>query len=376
MQNNISSMGFTVTNNVFITVENKKTHKTLKQVETHNKATRRMVSGMLKFLSGKFNVTNLTKDTKNKDINLSVNGSENYIPCYIGFGDGYVKVEESKGSDDPTIPILDNPSNYVDYISTHLIHEHEYEDTGTRSPIKFASTTFDVPETVDENVSFSDMDSIYFYCVVPPNTINHNLEPAYITEVGLFSNNIGYNEDKGNKPEDLLAYVKLLNYESPDIEQVYSVTGESVTIQADSDSEFFKNKFIVPVDITLDDNYVIRNGIILNNNVPCGTFNYNTGHLQFDNAFSEKTNFTVNYSYYGTINKTNALYVRPEDTIIIRWVITIAAIGIDSTFSTDVVRDVDNVIKSVKNDVIIPDITPVEIIVLDDEPNPNNNENP
>ena len=58
---------------------------------------------------------------------------------------------------------------------------------------------------------------------------------------------------------------------------------------------------------------------------------------------------------------TNTLYVRPDDTLIVRWVITIAAIGKDSVLKANVSDEYGNIITTTITK--IPDIGNIDIIV-------------
>lgn len=238
-----TSMGFDVGSNVEITVMNKKRKIIQKVVKKHNKATRQMITGILRFLTGQFNPTNLNSTPYYTDV-------EQYIPCFIGVGDGGVLFDTNgypAYDEDTRIPVISTSWNeIVPYSSTGLQRELFVKTvsgntvvTGTRSRIRKVGTTL-------TNDPAGDMDTLYLYCEISPNSLNtvYNNNPVIITEIGLFASDI-----PGTK--DLLAYVKLGNYKD------------------EESSEW----------------------------------------------------------------KTKALFVRPEDTVIIKWYITIAAIGEDSIFT-------------------------------------------
>lgn len=262
----ITSMGFSILNNVEIQVIDKENKKIIKTVKTHNKATRNMVTGILRFIKGLF-----TSTTFNDDIMYDGTVSKFYIPCCFNVGDGGVILDDNgkpKSLDENDdilrkVPELD-PSwtETVDYSSKNLVREFDF--SGKRDKIRKQLDTLD-------DTPVADMDSLYFLCEVQPGQINpkYGNERVFVTEVGLFSGEI---PNKG----DLLAYIKLGNY---------------------------------------DDN--------------------------------------------GT-TKTNALYVRPGDTIVIKWVITIAAIGKDNILKATI-KDEQN--EPIVNDIVeIPDIAPIEIV--------------
>ena len=245
---NSSSMGFAICNNVEISVIDTRSNIITKHIQTHNKATRQMVSGLIRFLNGDFNKTFLQPDPQ-------YSNTEQYIPCFLGCGDGGVVLfENSEGQIVPKsseenirVPVLEqNWTEYADYNAKKFLREFFTGKTegegisGTRSQIRKTTLTL-------EDASTADMDSTYFYCEVRPGELNmyYNNNPLFISEIGLFATPVP-------GTEDLLAYIKLGNY--------------------------------------IEDDVV----------------------------------------------KTNTLYVRPDDTVVIRWVITIAAVGKDTMLTANV----------------------------------------
>lgn len=281
VNNDISSLGFAITNNVYIDVVNKKTGIVNKHIEKHNKATRQMVTGILRYLCGHF-----TDTTKNK--NPQYNTASKYIPCYAGFGDANIALEDGipKSSDDPRIPIQvdDSWSEYVPYESRKL--EREFFTTYSKdefgndyiTPSDSRLEIRDIRTTIEESPA-GDMDSIYFYIEADTNYLNryYGEHAVYVSELGLFA---------GNRPgdDDMLAYVRLANY--------------------------------------MD----------------------------------------------GDTPNTNVLYVKPEDTVVIRWIITVAAIGKDSILRANIKDEHDNI---VTNDVLtVPQLVEAHIEVIPDQPEP------
>lgn len=263
-----SSIGFNIINNVYVSVVNKKRDIIVKEIETHNKASRNMVTGILRFLSGAFTQTNLNETP------LYEQESKLYIPCFFNVGDGGVELD-SEGNQQslqnmPRIPKLTESWNEtVDYADLTLKREFFVNPDGTfsneRQRISQVTTTLLEPNT-------ADMDSIYFYCEVQPGGINqmYGNKPVFVTELGMFAG-----ASPGEK--DLLASVKLSNF-------IDSETREQ---------------------------------------------------------------------------KTNALYVRPDDTLIIRWIITVAAIGKDSILKANVADEYGDIITSTITQ--IPNLGNIEI---------------
>lgn len=232
MNKDILSSCFSFNNNVFITVlDAQKNIK--KNIHKHNKCTRKMVSGILRYLCGHFTDT-YNNETPNYET------AKDYIPCYFNVGDGGVKKDGSGYVYlEPTIPDMESDwTTRVDYNSKKLVSEFTTE--GSRSVIRVQDTSL-----LQDPVS--DMDSIYFYCELSPGKLNSSRN-VFVSELGLFANNVP-------KEEDLLAYVKLSNY-----------------------------------SVVVDDE---------------------------------------------PVTKTDVLFVQPQDTILIRWIITIAAVGVDNRFEAN-----------------------------------------
>ena len=164
------SVGFGVNNNVYIEVIDKENSVVRQKVEIHNKATRRMVTGILRFLSGHFTDTN-------KNENPQYESAKNYIPCYVAFGDANIwydddgKPEIISGNTpySKKIPRLIDTGwkQYVNYNSKKLEQEIANITDGqydSREDITQVSCTY-------EDTATSDMDSIYFYCAVPGTSV-------------------------------------------------------------------------------------------------------------------------------------------------------------------------------------------------------------
>jgi hypothetical protein len=266
-----STLSMSIFNNVEIQVIDTENNTITKTVKTHNKATRRMVAGILRFINGKFTPTDRSEKSQ-----YSNDVVKTFIPCYFNFGDGGVKIEDGKpkpNSSNVRIPDLDETwTEYVNYSSTHLVREFHGSRVQSRSLIrKQLSDTLDKSKVLSDGTLAGDMDSTLFECQGSPSIYNsvYNNNAVYITELGLFAGSeIGQ--------DDLLAYVRLGNY------------------------------------------------------------------------IDEQNNL-----------QTNALYVRPADTVIVRWVITIAAIGKDNVLHADIQDDTGKIIQ---DDIVeIPDIGKIDI---------------
>lgn len=201
--------GFGAFVNVDICHMNKETGVIKKHIQKHNKATRNMVKGILRFLEGRFTSTYANSEIEYPD------DAKNYVPCYISFGDGGVSygddgkpIEIQTGEQSVHIPDLSisDWDTTVNYNSNSLVNEFSLLSQN-RSKVRKQDDTIDKP-----NSPAGDMDTLVLYCEVAPGEINMDIHdslnaryPRFITEIGLFSS--PYKKDN-----DLLAYVKLGNH--------------------------------------------------------------------------------------------------------------------------------------------------------------------
>lgn len=152
---------FDLFHNVKITVLDYK-HEVKQIVHKHNKANMLLIQGILKFLRGEFNPSNIT----NSSIYHNVNGAKIYIPSYISFGNGGVGSET-------VVP---------DYSSTMLQNELVSDIYG-RLPISKSQIGTGSP---------GDSGQLQLITYVPQGYYYHfNTNPIatsmQLTEVGLFS---------------------------------------------------------------------------------------------------------------------------------------------------------------------------------------------
>ena len=386
---------FGIINNVEISVMNKYTHVIKKTVRTHNKATRNMVEGIMRFLMGHFNATSLNdKPQYSNDI------EKKYIPKYIGFGNGgIVNVENITsyyyGSNAPVL----SPSwnSYVPYNSSKL--QREIFD-GKKFEVNlitdtFASTkenTYSTPEIVKR----SEMDSMMFFVEILPDDIprvasSDPVKSFFITEVGLYSS-----DDSSGK---LLAHVKLNNHidhssgdflENVTLEDLKCNSG-IVTFNVPNNSEIPSSDYLGRTaivvngiksgtfEVTIDDSvyrdkeetpgklYLMTNDGYSQD--ASGIVDYESGILRIYDLPESKTKATVKYTANQNMTmNTDALYVGENDSIVVRWVITFAAIGKDNIFRLVTTENGE----SVEHDVIeIPNLADVPVIPLENLPQEN-----
>ena len=223
-------MELDILNNVEIQVKDKDTGEIKQTVKKHNKATRNLVYGALKFLSG----------VATTDSNFN---SKKYIPCYVGFGNGGIEESDEAITPDP------NWTETVNYNDTHLVREIP----NSRSRIRKQTNTFQKHSGNDSN-SAGDMDSVIFYSEISPSSlcerklVEHEVEvdgdtetvtedvmiPRIITELGLFADN--------DDSDSMLAHVKFSN----DVE--FETVEREVVKQVDREVERTVEK-LVPYEV-------------------------------------------------------------------------------------------------------------------------------
>lgn len=164
--------------------------KTVRQtVHRHNKASKLLVTGMLRFIQGHFNTSYRMTDDSHI---IHPEEAYKYIPCYVGLGTGGI-VLDSEGfpTHEPEqirIPRLSeewtSPNNFVNYSDTHL--HSEMSRSVSRVEIGY------VPgEAHGETVVVGDGDQFTLQVEIPPGHYNKiyngTTSSIYCTELGLFS---------------------------------------------------------------------------------------------------------------------------------------------------------------------------------------------
>lgn len=348
-------------NNVEIQVWNRRTHEMRKPIRVHNKVTRKMVEGVMRYLQGHFTQTFL-----NNDAQYSSEIAEKYIPRFIGFGCGGIVSNDTVMYDTIVPDLDDNWNRYVSYNSTELKKEL-FVDTvkGVKVPrrfeIKKITSTF-VDKNGDPVQHIAEMDSLMFMCEVSPDEhimldqSTNSVKPFFVTEVGMFS-----------KSGDMLSYLKLGNY--PEMN-----TGTDFAEQKQSNCKCTGGVILFNTpDSTEDSIHGIRVGSF---SVTVGGIKYKdsaenpgalyvgeelAGAVSYDqgivrlyediNSDSAEVHF---WELSDMILSTDTIYVRPDDSIVVRWVITLAAIGRDNVFRGSVVDERGN--EEEKDTVIVPEL--------------------
>lgn len=403
---------FGIINNVEITVRNEKSHKIVKKIEIHNKATRNMVEGVMRFLLGSFTKTSLLDKAQYPE-----EIANKYIPKYVGFGVGGIKYDTNQygeivqlGTGEGSVVPQQNVNwnSYVPYSSKKLVNEISGSRTAIGGGTKSITDTFtDIKGkyiTTGDRKNESEMDSVMFYCKVQPNTLQ-KLRTSdgksfanglmYISELGLFPS------DDSSK-DDLLSYVKLCNYKLTN-----SGVPEGDYTYQNVPCQYGFMKFIVPQDgFDEDGNFVprgIQRGTLRlsgsNSNfrdfqdtsiegsnasrgylyedtgedivspsaesVPVGIIDYGYGFIRFFDSELQETSFNVSYVCNKNVMlKSNAICITESDSIIIRWVITFAAIGKDNVFKLKT-RNENNQLET--QDIIkVPNLVDSVVIPLED----------
>lgn len=267
-------------------------------VDKHNKATRRLVEGILRFVRGEFNTTYRRTDLSEI---VYLDQAKNYIPCYINIGTGGIRLN-SEGfpdvdQDSPRtppmeesllgeqIPVWDSDENYVKFTDTQLCLEQLVVSREEIKAIAQDETSTNIPQV-------GDIEQIILSTEVPPGKFNQiyngKTKDIFITELGLYASGV-----PGEK--DLLARVILKNQ-----------------YERDSDGQII-------IDPT-------------------------TGKAKLT-------------------GKTQILYVRPQDTILLKWTISIVALDDTSMVDEQTTITTDAGIFDVSQGSLINDVIPYNGVI-------------
>ena len=204
---------FVVNSNVHIEIVSPQ-NVVLQTVDKHNKATRRLVEGILRFVRGEFNTTYRRTDLSEI---VYLDQAKNYIPCYINIGTGGIRLNSGGFPDvDPDsprtppmeesllgeqIPAWDSDENYVKFTDTQLCLEQLVVSREEIKAIAQDETSTNIPQV-------GDIEQIILSTEVPPGKFNQiyngETRDIFITELGLYASGV-----PGEK--DLLARVILKN---------------------------------------------------------------------------------------------------------------------------------------------------------------------
>ena len=160
--------------NVRVTVYDKN-YNIKYQAEQHNKAGVSLIQGVLKFLRGEFNPSNLTNDM----IAHNVNAAKLYIPSYVSFGNGGLTVTGSGSS-----IVITNEVSKTNFYDTTLEREMVNEQYN-RLPI--SKSELGTSSGADNGIlSLTTYVPVGYYTHDPTFGVKDGV--VYMSEVGLFSN--------------------------------------------------------------------------------------------------------------------------------------------------------------------------------------------
>lgn len=239
MQKGNCGLEFVLNSNVHIEVVSPQKVIT-QQVDIHNKATKKLVDGILKFIRGEFNQTY----RRPKDVEISYPGeAKKYIPCYINIGTGGIRlrtetidnvqyrvpdVDAAKPRVAPVEADWNSSDNYVRFTDLELALEAKMPATtnDTTENIVFDKSRYEIgvigfDETSDSIPAIGDMEQIIFETDIVPGYYNsmytssaHPLD-VFITEIGLFANSQPGTKDLLARvilKEDSILYVRPQDY--------------------------------------------------------------------------------------------------------------------------------------------------------------------
>lgn len=341
-------MDIDIINNVEIQIKNKSTDEIKDVRHYHNKANRNMVRGIINFLKGNFTYANVIEPDETD--------ARKFIPCFMGFGNGGFN-----GFDSDNIPIIDeNWNGYVDYNATSLVREIP----NSRSRIRKIDNTFVDSDTGKKLDSAGDMDSIIFHCEISPDVLNskdHD-KPVYVSEIGLFPNSVG---------DNMLACVRTDDYSSTQEYTKTVVTPTSTFTQSRSFTDFaprfifsapsntiitLKGKIKLNgantnIRFHLDENdnliseaesgrpyplpdivigHLLRPNFGILNPEKCKEATNTQGDLPGGGSFDATMLQGITTQEHKTVT-IPALILQPNDVMSIKWTITVASIGPNSS---------------------------------------------
>lgn len=263
-------------------------------VDKHNKATKRLVEGLLRFIRGEFNTT--YRRTDESEI-VYLSQAKNYIPCFINIGTGGIRLNSNGFPDIDTesprtppmeellgskIPWWDADTNYVKFTDMQLYLE---QLVVSREEIKAIAQD----EAATNIAQVGDIEQIIFSVEVPPGKFNQiykgETKDIFITELGLYASGV-----PGEK--DLLARVILKNQYERD-------SNGNIVINSETDKA-----------------------------TPTG--------------------------------ETQILYVRPQDTILLKWTISIVALDDTSMVDEDTQITTDSGINDLSAGSLVNDVVPYD----------------
>ena len=269
MYNKRAGIEFGIDSNVHVEIIGP--DKNIRQsIDVHNKATDRLVSGILKFIKGEFNPT-----YRRTNINQISPEAKGYIPCYINIGTGGIKLTETDGVILPDYNPLDRriapledswnvDTNYVRFNDTKLTKEQtavsRYEISGTDNNADAIITT-----------SSGDIAQIVLTTSVMPGTFTKIYSVAdtdiFITEIGLFASSVPNTEDllarvifknNGEDPEDTGAKILYLRpQDTLIVNWIISIISLNDYNEVDEDSTYTNidsEQSTIPAGTVIDDN--------------------------------------------------------------------------------------------------------------------------
>lgn len=224
-------------------------------VDKHNKATKRLVGGLLRFIRGEFNTTN--KRTNENTI-VYADEAKGYIPCYIGFGTGGVKLT-SPTEESPAIPDYDPVNRRLPPLTNAWKSEDnkvQYSDTKLNleitQPTRCAIGVMKVEDDEEFNSYVGDIQQVVFGTDIEPgyySNIYGITTDVFLTEIGLFAG-------KDPNDEDLLARVLFKDNDTV----LYVRPQDTILVR-------WTISIIALNELSVADNDIVGNGI----NIPVGS---------------------------------------------------------------------------------------------------------
>lgn len=256
---NNSALG--IEHNVRITVYDQR-HRIKQVVTQHNKASRNLVLGLIKFLRGEFTPSNISSSV----ISHNLDEAKSFIPAYINFGDGAIYQIGATNSEGTIVTNLTSAMSNIQDLSpsrfstTKLDRELVGNSIGNstllnkglvgRCQISRSAYNTDTTDSITLKLSAVVPAGYYsknFYLDTVYKTARGSNEGVFLSELGLFSTD--YNGSSTGYGGNLLARVAFNgeNDNLPIIQTDEDIILVDWTIQITSIDDFYSEDNLTPI---------------------------------------------------------------------------------------------------------------------------------
>ena len=267
----MNGANFSIDNNVTLTVIGPG-HTMKQRINKHNKATKNMVLGLIKFLRGELTPSNVSGSV----VSHNIKQAKQYIPAFISFGDGGLAQIGTYKPDGTLVADIDDVVTNIKrlsstkFVTNDMTHELVGNSIGNtnntnnitatnlpfmgRLPLVQTSYNSDTSDSLTLKLSGLITKGYYpsnFYTAYQRETNT----PIYLSELGLWAND--YNGSSGGFKGNLLARVTFYDEAVPK-EQNYGLV-----TQSKNDVILVEWRIeITSLDVPFDDDLLVRDTTI------------------------------------------------------------------------------------------------------------------